>query len=153
MLSYFGAEAQEKIRVWRSLVSRLNGVQEASSSNLDTRTKKAETTFVVSAIFFCVEIRKNKCRCPVDICLIPARRDRHYNVTNLDTRTHKKERNPKAEKNIRAKRAFAFSAFLFCVEIRKNKCRCPVDICLIPARRDQHHSVTAPNTRTPLVLA
>ena len=27
------------IRVWRSLVSRLNGVQEASSSNLDTRTK------------------------------------------------------------------------------------------------------------------
>ena len=28
------------IRVWRSLVSRLNGVQEASSSNLDTRTKK-----------------------------------------------------------------------------------------------------------------
>ena len=26
--------------MWRSLVSRLNGVQEASSSNLDTRTKK-----------------------------------------------------------------------------------------------------------------
>ena len=25
--------------MWRSLVSRLNGVQEASSSNLDTRTK------------------------------------------------------------------------------------------------------------------
>ena len=33
--------AQENIRVWRSLVSRLNGVQEASSSNLDTRTKKS----------------------------------------------------------------------------------------------------------------
>ena len=31
--------AQQNIRVWRSLVSRLNGVQEASSSNLDTRTK------------------------------------------------------------------------------------------------------------------
>ena len=31
-------EAQQNIRVWRSLVSRLNGVQEASSSNLDTRT-------------------------------------------------------------------------------------------------------------------
>ena len=29
-------------RVWRSLVSRLNGVQEASSSNLDTRTKSWE---------------------------------------------------------------------------------------------------------------
>ena len=33
------AVAREHIRVWRSLVSRLNGVQEASSSNLDTRTK------------------------------------------------------------------------------------------------------------------
>ena len=32
-------ENKKKIRVWRSLVSRLNGVQEASSSNLDTRTK------------------------------------------------------------------------------------------------------------------
>ena len=32
--------AQQNIRVWRSLVSRLNGVQEASSSNLDTRTKE-----------------------------------------------------------------------------------------------------------------
>ena len=30
----------QAIRVWRSLVSRLNGVQEASSSNLDTRTIK-----------------------------------------------------------------------------------------------------------------
>ena len=30
---------KQNIRVWRSLVSRLNGVQEASSSNLDTRTK------------------------------------------------------------------------------------------------------------------
>ena len=32
-------ETVQNIRVWRSLVSRLNGVQEASSSNLDTRTK------------------------------------------------------------------------------------------------------------------
>ena len=32
--------AAKNIRVWRSLVSRLNGVQEASSSNLDTRTMK-----------------------------------------------------------------------------------------------------------------
>ena len=32
-------ETELNIRVWRSLVSRLNGVQEASSSNLDTRTK------------------------------------------------------------------------------------------------------------------
>ena len=46
-----GRETQAFIRVWRSLVSRLNGVQEASSSNLDTRTKKAETVFTVSAFF------------------------------------------------------------------------------------------------------
>ena len=31
------------IRVWRSLVSRLNGVQEALSSNLNTRTKNILT--------------------------------------------------------------------------------------------------------------
>ena len=42
VLSYSGAkEAKQNIRVWRSLVSRLNGVQEASSSNLDTRTKRS----------------------------------------------------------------------------------------------------------------
>ena len=34
----FEAAQKINIRVWRSLVSRLNGVQEASSSNLDTRT-------------------------------------------------------------------------------------------------------------------
>ena len=32
------------IRVWRSLVSRLNGVQEALSSNLSTRTRSSEIT-------------------------------------------------------------------------------------------------------------
>ena len=45
VLLYRGAEGFSKnlkIRVWRSLVSRLNGVQEASSSNLDTRTKMEE---------------------------------------------------------------------------------------------------------------
>ena len=31
---------RDNIRVWRSLVSRLNGVQEALSSNLNTRTTK-----------------------------------------------------------------------------------------------------------------
>ena len=40
VLKYSGVEEMQCIRVWRSLVSRLNGVQEASSSNLDTRTKK-----------------------------------------------------------------------------------------------------------------
>ena len=40
--------ATKNIRVWRSLVSRLNGVQEASSSNLDTRTMKTERAFALS---------------------------------------------------------------------------------------------------------
>ena len=33
---------------------------------------------------------------------------------------------------------------IYAEEIRTIKCRCPVDICLIPARRDQHHNVTNP---------
>ena len=57
MLSYRSRQGTDDIRVWRSLVSRLNGVQEASSSNLDTRTKKAEGVFALSAFFFCIEIR------------------------------------------------------------------------------------------------
>ena len=53
VLIYAGRVSDEvNIRVWRSLVSRLNGVQEASSSNLDTRTKKWETTYVVSHFLF-----------------------------------------------------------------------------------------------------
>ena len=41
MQDYIEAVVRRKhlIRVWRSFVSRLNGVQEASSSHLDTRTK------------------------------------------------------------------------------------------------------------------
>lgn len=39
MLIYSGSrETQSKIRVWRSLVSRLNGVQEAAGSTPVTRT-------------------------------------------------------------------------------------------------------------------
>ena len=38
VLFLIGCLRKLHIRVWRSLVSRLNGVQEASSSNLDTRT-------------------------------------------------------------------------------------------------------------------
>ena len=77
-----------RIRVWRSLVSRLNGVQEASSSNLDTRTKKSRTAFAVLDFFFLyVEIRTVSCECPVDICSFPARRERLLSVPNLDTRS------------------------------------------------------------------
>ena len=41
-------------RVWRSLVSRLNGVQEALSSNLSTRTKSSENhlIWVIFGTFF-----------------------------------------------------------------------------------------------------
>ena len=34
---------KENIRVWRSLVSRLNGVQEAAGSNPVTRTKQRKS--------------------------------------------------------------------------------------------------------------
>ena len=44
--------ATRNIRVWRSLVSRLNGVQEASSSNLDTRTMKTERAIALSVFIF-----------------------------------------------------------------------------------------------------
>ena len=46
-----GRKTQAYIRVWRSLVSRLNGVQEASSSNLDTRTNKTERASALSVLF------------------------------------------------------------------------------------------------------
>ena len=40
------------IRVWRSLVSRLNGVQEALSSNLSTRTTSEQTTYRLLRFFY-----------------------------------------------------------------------------------------------------
>ena len=40
------------IGVWRSLVSRLVRVQEASGSNPDTPTKKAESAYAVSVFLF-----------------------------------------------------------------------------------------------------
>ena len=45
VLLYSSCLNVKHIRVWRSLVSRLNGVQEASSSNLDTRTNKKRVAF------------------------------------------------------------------------------------------------------------
>ena len=38
--------------MWRSLVSRLNGVQEASSSNLDTRTKNGGRAYARPSFFY-----------------------------------------------------------------------------------------------------
>ena len=77
--------------MWRSLVSRLNGVQEASSSNLDTRTKKLKQHLLFQLFSFLLRFEPTKYRFPVDICLIPAGRDQHYNVPNLDTRTQKQK--------------------------------------------------------------
>ena len=48
---------KQNIRVWRSLVSRLNGVQEAAGSNPVTRTKKWELPFGNSHFLFCGWIR------------------------------------------------------------------------------------------------
>ena len=42
---------KQNIRVWRSLVSRLNGVQEASSSNLDTRTIRPKEGMLFRSYF------------------------------------------------------------------------------------------------------
>ena len=44
------------IRVWRSLVSRLNGVQEAAGSNPVTRTKKTRNSDV-SGLFLLGELQ------------------------------------------------------------------------------------------------
>ena len=53
------AERRARFRVWRSLVSRLNGVQEASSSNLDTRTKTEQAVLLAPSFFVCPCIRGN----------------------------------------------------------------------------------------------
>jgi hypothetical protein len=45
------------VRVWRSLVSRLNGVQEALSSNLNTRTKKKRLVSYEINRFFISKIK------------------------------------------------------------------------------------------------
>ena len=39
-------QTKQKIRVWRSLVSRLNGVQEAAGSSPVTRTKRKSKDFL-----------------------------------------------------------------------------------------------------------
>ena len=53
LLSLRGATKQ-KIRVWRSLVSRLNGVQEALSSNLNTELENRLKSLRFQAIFLCI---------------------------------------------------------------------------------------------------
>ena len=126
MLCYYNQVVSSNIRVWRSLVSRLNGVQEASGSNLDTRTKKAERALALSAFFFCGEIRTIKCECPVDIRLLPAGRQQLLNLSNLDTRPP----------NSGTPLLFWIFSFLR-DEIRTIKCECPVDIRLLLAGRQQ----------------
>ena len=62
-----GRETQAFIRVWRSLVSRLNGVQEASSSNLDTRTKKQKQFLLFLLFYLCRNLSIN-CNTPGEYC-------------------------------------------------------------------------------------
>ena len=48
-----GTPRRREIRVWRSLVSRLNGVQEAAGSNPVTRTTE-HLLEKAGALFFCI---------------------------------------------------------------------------------------------------
>ena len=48
------SDSEVNIRVWRSLVSRLNGVQEALSSNLNTRTKEYHRKMVLFLFLYTV---------------------------------------------------------------------------------------------------
>ena len=59
-----GDDAERNIRVWRSLVSRLNGVQEAAGSNPVTRTKSSWTAQVHDD-FFMLRIKKSSFTCSV----------------------------------------------------------------------------------------
>ena len=58
------AKRRHNIRVWRSLVSRLNGVQEAAGSNPVTRTKSSWTAQVHDD-FFMLRIKKSSFTCSV----------------------------------------------------------------------------------------
>ena len=54
MLIYMSRLKQDDIRVWRSLVSRLNGVQEAAGSNPVTRTKEERPSTFVDGLLLCL---------------------------------------------------------------------------------------------------
>ena len=61
-----------------------------------------------------------KCKCPVDTCSFPARRERHHSVTSPFRRT------------------LGHLIFCFAGGTRTFQCECPVDIRLPPARWRQH---------------
>ena len=64
-MSELSGNSKVNIRVWRSLVSRLNGVQEAAGSNPVTRTKKRTLPFGWCSFFARDRIRTHlnaKCR-------------------------------------------------------------------------------------------
>ena len=77
-------------RVWRSLVSRLNGVQEAASSNLVTRTN-AEYWFSILCVFFVLLPQRTSGLLGAKrrlICRRLAGRSRQAASSNLVTRTN-----------------------------------------------------------------
>ena len=51
----------KQIRVWRSLVSRLNGVQEAAGSNPVTRTTSEQAVYRLLRLFLKVRARSRRC--------------------------------------------------------------------------------------------
>ena len=91
MLAFFGllwyytqavGKPQAYIRVWRSLVSRLNGVQEAAGTNPVTRTRKKH--FERSAFFTEAFPLGTRCRYANDVtslmmcCFATVRNASHY---------------------------------------------------------------------------
>ena len=72
------------IRVWRSLVSRLNGVQEALSSNLSTRTKTKGNCFRSCLLFL---LSAPKCQPPCGpvrwFCLCMSIYDLRFKILTL----------------------------------------------------------------------
>ena len=84
-----------------------------------------------SLLFHGSGIRMTEYNCPVDSCLIPARRNQHHSVTN-----------PTLWKSVTT--PCGWTLLFHGSGIRMTEYNCPVDSCLIPARRNQHHSVTNP---------
>jgi len=97
------------------------------------------------------DLNRFKCRCPVDICLPPARRRQHIyhhspkgmvmkikslHLYNRGQASYNDILMPTPQRGV--------GAFIVVGDLNRFKCRCPVDICLPPARRRQYiycHSI------------
>ena len=132
------------IRVWRSLVSRLNGVQEAAGSNPVTRTKKWELPFGNSHFLFCGWIRTHL-NATVRWTVARSRLDGIDTIIFLPQREEKCKSNPSlgypergtsivSNKHIKTERALALSVFIFLMaDSNPLKCDSPPDCRSIPS--------------------